>query len=182
MSTTEHSPITNHQVPRRALRWTIGSFAAVIVVSVTAGLVAALLGGSFTDLGSGAGGLYGIPSLLTTAIAVFVAMPVAVLIARQTNRSPGWLRLPIVIAVGAWIVAIGYFQVAHSFDPCVNGWWDASSRIGDQPLCERFGHELNWHTRFHLIAHAAPAAVLLAAYIGAIRRWATPAPNTSATN
>lgn len=154
----------------------------MIVVSVVGGLVAALFGGSFTDLGSGAGGLYGIPLLLTTAIAVFVAIPVAVLVARQANRSPGWFRLPIVVAAGAWIVAIGYLQVAHSFDPCVNGWWDAGSRIGGQPLCERFGPELNWHTRFHLIAHAAPAAVLLALYIWAVRRWATREPNTPAIN
>ena len=58
--------------------------------------------------------------------------------------------------------------------PCVNGWWDARSRIGDQLLCERFGSELNWHTRFHLLAHAAPASVLLGAYLWAIRRWGQP--------
>ena len=143
-------------------------------VSLIGGVAAALIGGSLTDLGSGAGGLFGIPSILTTLIALFVAIPAAVAISRQTRLSPGRLRAAIVIGSGAWIVAIGYFVVAHAVDPCVNGWWDAQSRIGDQPLCERFGQELNWHTRFHLLAHAAPAAVLLGAYLWAIRRWGQP--------
>ncbi len=175
MTAIDHTQATNRQDTSRALRWTVGSFTAVIGVSVVAGVAAALFGGSLTDLGSGAGGLYGIPSLLTTATA-FAAVPTAIVMARRADRSPGWLRIAIVVAAGAWIVAIGYFVVAHTFDPCVNGWWDANSRIGDQPLCERFGPELNWHTRFHLIAHAAPAAVLLGAYVWAIRRWATPTP------
>lgn len=155
------------------LRWTVRSLTVVIAVSLIGGIAAAALGGSFTELGSGAGGLYGIPSLLTTLIALFVAVPASVGIARQARRSPGWLRAAIIVGGGAWIVAIGYFVVAHALDPCVNGWWDARSRIGDQPLCERFGSELNWHTRFHLLAHAAPAAVLLVVYLWAIRRWAT---------
>ena len=93
MTTTEHTPITRHRIPGRAIRWTIGSLAVVVVVSVIAGVVAALFGGSLTDLGSGAGGLYGIPSLLTTAIALLVAMPVAVLTARRADRVAGRLRL-----------------------------------------------------------------------------------------
>lgn len=162
----------------RGVRWTITLFGVVIVVSLAAGLAAALFGGSLTDLGEGAGGLNGVPALLTTLIALLVAIPAAVLLAREARSSPGWLRTGVVVAVGAWIVAIGYFQVAHSVDPCANGWWDASSRIGDQPLCERFGSELNWHTRFHLFAHAAPAAALLTVYVWAVRRWATPAEPT----
>lgn len=156
----------------RSLRWTIASLTIVIAVSLAGGIAAAVAGGSLTDLGSGAGGLFGVPSILTTLIALLLAIPAAVAAAHRARHSPGWLRAGIVIAGGAWIVAIGYFLVAHAVDPCVNGWWDTRSRIGDQPLCERFGPELNWHTRFHLLAHAAPAAVLLAVYVGAIRRWA----------
>ncbi|MGK2948587.1 MAG: hypothetical protein ACSLFP_08425 [Acidimicrobiales bacterium] len=154
------------------LTWTTRSLVVVIVISVIAGVMAAALGGGFTDLGSGAGGLFGLPSILTTLIALFIALPVAVIAAFRAQQAPRW-RAPIVIAGGAWVVAIGYFQVAHSADPCVNGWWDLSSRIGNQPLCEQFGSELNWHTRFHLIAHAAPAGVLLVGYLWAINRWAT---------
>jgi uncharacterized membrane protein YhaH (DUF805 family) len=179
MTITDHRAVVASGRWSRGVRWTITLFAVVIVVSLLGGIAAALFGGSLTDLGRGAGGLYGVPSLLTTLIALFVAIPAAVLLARQAKGSPGWLRTSVVVAAGAWVVAIGYFQVAHSVDPCVNGWWDASSRIGDQPLCERFGTELNWHTRFHLVAHAAPAAVLLTVYVWAVRRWATPADPTA---
>ncbi len=157
----------------RGLRWVIRSLTVIIAVSLAGGIAAALAGGPLSDLGSGAGGLFGIPSLLTTLIALFVAIPTATVVARQARHSPGWLRAGVVVAAGAWIVAIGYFVIAHAVDPCVNGWWHARTRIGDQPLCERFGPELNVHTRFHLLAHAAPAAVLLAAYVWSIRRWVT---------
>ena len=159
----------------RVLRGTIWSFTVVIIIALFGGIAAAMIGGPFTDLGSGAGGLFGIPSILTTLIALLLAIPAAVLVARQTRGTGGWLRSALVVAGGAWVVAIGYFVVAHAVDPCVNGWWDASSRIGDQPLCERFGPKLNWHTRFHLLAHAAPAAALLAAYAWAVRHWVVPA-------
>ena len=69
MTAIDHTQATNRQDTSRALRWTVGSFTAVIGVSVVAGVAAALFGGSLTDLGSGAGGLYGIPALLTTATA-----------------------------------------------------------------------------------------------------------------
>jgi hypothetical protein len=157
-----------------SLRWTVRGFLVVISVSLVGGIAAALVGGSLTELGSGAGGLFGVPSLLTTMIAAFVAIPAAVTVARRTRHSSGWFRAAVVIASGAWVVAIGYFVVAHAVDPCVNGWWDARSRVGDQPLCERYGSELNWHPRFHLLAHAAPAAVLLGAYLWTVRRWARP--------
>lgn len=161
----------------RSLRWTIRSLVVIICVSVTAGAAAAIFGGELTKLGSGAGGLYGLPSMLTTLVALALATPAAIIIARQAPSSPGWLRAAVVISGGAWIVAIGYFVVAHAIDPCVNGWWDANSQIGQQPLCERFGTELNWHTRFHLLAHAAPAAVLLAGYVWALRHWGSPRSN-----
>jgi hypothetical protein len=51
----------------------------------------------------------------------------------------------------------------------------ADTEIGDQLPCERFGSELNWHTRFNLLAHAAPPAALLVVYVRTVRRWAAPA-------
>jgi hypothetical protein len=177
--TTTAPPTGPADGPRssRSLRWTIQSLGIIIAVSVAAGAAATIVGGRLTELGSGAGGLFGIPSMLTTLIALALATPAAISIARQSRKAPGWFRAALVISGGAWIVAIGYFVVAHAADPCVNGWWDADSQIGDQPLCERFGSELNWHTRFHLLAHAAPAAVLLAGYVWAIRRWGSPRTN-----
>lgn len=165
-------------VPRTG-RWTVKGLTVVIGVSVAAGLAAAAVGGPLTRLGSGFGGLFSVPAMLTAMIALGVAMPAALIAARQAGRLHRRLGDAAVIAGGAWVVAIGYSSVAHAVDPCLNGWWDAGSRIGDQPLCERFGDELNWHGRFHLLAHAAPAAVLLACYAWAVGRWASPDDETS---
>lgn len=142
-------------------------------VQCRAGIGAAALGGSLTDLGSGYGGLWGVPDLLLTFVALILGVAAAIKMNRALRPGVGRLRLAVLVLVGAWAVAIGYSSVAHVVDPCVNGWWDANSRIGTQPLCERFGPELNWHTRFHLLAHAAPAAILLVAYLWTIRRWGT---------
>lgn len=151
----------------RLLMWLLG---IVIVVSVVGGIAAALLGRGLTDLGDGAGGLFGVPSLLLTLVALVLGLPAAVIVARLVRPKDGWVGVAVLVGAGAWVVAIGYFVVAHALDPCVNGWWDGRSRIGSQPLCERFGSELNWHTRFHLLAHAAPAAALFAIYAWAVRR------------
>jgi hypothetical protein len=146
----------------------------VIVVSVVAGIGAAVLGGTLTDLGSGYGGLWGLPALLLTFVALVLGVVAVIRISRALGPEVRRFRLAVLVFAGVWVVATGYSTVAHLIDPCVNGWWDASSRIGSQPLCERFGSELNWHTRFHLLAHAAPAAILLVSYLWAIRRWGIP--------
>ncbi|MDX2379541.1 MAG: hypothetical protein QNM02_07265 [Acidimicrobiia bacterium] len=145
----------------------------VVVVAVVAGMVAATLGGSLTDLGSGYGGLWGLPALLLTLIALVLGVAAAIKIGLELSPESGRLRIVVLLVAGAWLVAMVYANVAHMVDPCANGWWDASSRVGSQPLCERFGSELNWHTRFHLLAHAGPAAILLVAYLWAIQRWGT---------
>lgn len=149
------------------MTWLLG---IIIVVSVAGGAAAALVGRGLTDLGSGAGGLFGLPSLLLTVIALVLGLPAAVIAARLVRPADGWIGVAVLVGVGAWVVAIGYFVIAHAVDPCVNGWWDGRSRIGSQPLCERFGSELNWHTRFHLLAHAAPAAALFVIYVWAVGR------------
>jgi hypothetical protein len=140
------------------------------VVSVVGGLAAALIGRGFTDLGDGAGGLFGVPSLLLTLVALVLGLPAAAIVARLVRPADGWIGVAVLVGAGAWVVAIGYFVVAHAVDPCVNGWWDGRSRLGSQPLRERFGRELNWHTRFHLLAHAASAAALFGIYVWAVRR------------
>jgi hypothetical protein len=154
----------------RTLRLLIWLFGLIIAVSVAGGLAAVLVGRGLTDLGEGAGGLFGFPSLLLTLLALALGLPAALIVARVVRPDDGWIGAAVLVGVGAWVVAIGYFVVAHAVDPCVNGWWDERSRIGSQPLCERFGAELNWHTRFHLLAHAAPAAALFGIYVWAVRR------------
>ena len=153
-----------------SLRWLMWLLAIVIGASLAGGVAAALVGRGLIDLGSGAGGLLGVPSLLLTLAALILGLPAAVSVARLVRPADGWIGKAVLVGLGAWVVAIGYFVVAHAVDPCFNGWWDGRSRIGSQPLCERFGPELNWHTRFHLLAHAAPAAALFAAYAWAVRR------------
>ena len=165
----------------RIVRWAIRITAGVIAVSFIAGVAAAALGGSFTQLGSGAGGLYAVPSLVLDLIAVFIGVPAGVIVARHLRPESRWLSAGVIVGGGLWVVAIGYFMIAHWLDPCANGWWGPESRVGSQPLCERFGNELNWHTRFHLLAHAIPATALVAGYIWAVRRWATPQPEQGAT-
>ena len=110
------------------------------------------------------------PALMLALVALVLGLPAAVAVARALRPVDGWIGVAVLIVVGAWVVAIGYVVVAHAVDPCANGWWDGRSRIGSQPLCERFGPELNWHTRFHLLAHAVPAAVLFAVYVWALER------------
>jgi hypothetical protein len=161
------------------VRWMILSLTVVIVLSVVAGVAATVVCGSHTRFGDGFGGLYGAPALLLTFIALMVGIPATIIVTKRLGPDDRRLRAGVVVLVGVWVIGVGYAQIAHSIDPCANGWWDARSRVGSQPLCERFGSELNWHTRFHLIAHALPASVLLAAYVWAVHRWGGPHVATS---
>lgn len=151
----------------------------VIVTALVAGGAAALIGGSFSSLGDGYGGLWGVPALVLPLIALVLGVVAAIKIARSLGRGSGRLRIVLLVVVGVWVVAIGYSEVAHLVDPCVHGWWDETSQVGSQPLCERFGSELNWNTRFHLLAHAVPAGVILALYLWTVQRWARPQNDNS---
>lgn len=131
------------------------------------GLTAALAGGPLAELGSGPGGLFGLPFLFLVLVVLGLGIPGAI----RSGIAPGPAGRRVgraaVLLMGPVAVALGFLAIAHALDPCVNGWWDTESRLGSIPLCERFGPELNVHTRFHLLAHAAPAAALVVLY-----RWA----------
>jgi len=146
----------------------------VVVTALVGGGAAAAFGGSLSRLGEGYGGLWGWPALVLSLLALALGISAAISIARSLGPEAGRLRIALLVVVGVWVVAIGYSEVAHVVDPCVRGWWDGQSRVGSQPLCERFGSELNWNTRFHLLAHAVPAAVLLGLYLWVLHRWARP--------
>jgi hypothetical protein len=128
-------------------------------VSLLVGIATAVVGGPLEPMGDGYGGLWGAPGILLTLCAV--AAPIVVW-RGQEPRS--WL------AVGLWplVVWLAYNFIAHGVDPCVIGLLDGASSVGAQPLCERFGTELNVHTRFHLLLHAGVAA--LAVFV-ARRLW-----------
>jgi len=67
--------------------------------------------------------------------------------------------------IGPLIISFGYILIAHTFDPCENGLWDMSSRIGETiALCERFGSGINIHTRFHYLWHILPTVPLVWLY------------------
>lgn len=154
----------------RVVRWVELALWGIIGSSAVAGLAAAAVGGSLTDLGSGFGGLYGIPALLLVLVALALGVPAGIAASRSIRMKPGWLRAGLLAGVGVFVVAFGFGQIAHWIDPCVRGWWGPDSHIGSQPLCERFGSELNWHTRFHLAAHALPAIPLVALYAWTVRQ------------
>ena len=124
------------------LRWLLRLLFVVIGVSVVAGIAAAAIGGSFANLGSGFGGLYGVPALLLTLLALGMGIPAGIVVARRLRSSQRWLLATGIVIGGVFVVVIGYAQVAHTLDPCANGWWGPGSMIGSQPLCERFGSEL----------------------------------------
>ncbi len=158
----------------RLVRWLVRALFVITGVSAVAGIAAAAIGGPFADLGSGFGGLWGVPALLLVLLALGVGIPAGVKVARRLRSDRRWLLAALIVVGGVFVVAFGYVQVAHSTDPCANGWLDLRSRIGSQPLCERFGSEVSWHTRFHLAAHALPGFGLLAAYAWGVNRWVVP--------
>lgn len=149
------------------LRWllVVGLLAANLLL-LAMGLLAAGVGGGLTDWGSGAGGLGGWTDGLMTIFSVAVGFAAGVATFKEGRSIP----VALTVMVTGLLIGVGYLIVAHLVDPCVNGWWDANSQIGSQPLCERFGSELNSHTRFHLLLHAIVG--VLSAWVAAlIYRW-----------
>lgn len=135
-----------------------------IVLSAVAGLIAALIGGQVTEWGSGMGGGYAIPPLANT-LALLLTLPALILGIMLLIRKREGAVGRIWVFVGTFLIGFGYILIAHSFDPCIRGVWTSHSRLGDDiRLCERFGNELNIHTRFHLIWHAVPTIPLLLIY------------------
>lgn len=161
--------------------WTIRIMALVIGLSLIGGIAVALIGGSLTELGKGYGGGYGYPDTLLN-IPFLLTIPIAIVLVRRLRPGNAWLRTTLLVTGGIWVVVIGYGLVGHLLDPCNNGWWDINSQVGGGPhqhknadvghLCEGVGSAISIHTRFHLLSHAGPAAILFWLYLLALRRWA----------
>ena len=133
------------------LRWVlVVGLLAANVVFFSMGLLAAVVGGRLTSWGNGAGGLNGWADLSQTIFSLTVGLAATIATFRDTRRIPIALA---VLATGL-LIGFGYLTGGHLVDPCDRGWWGPDSRIGSQPLCERFGAGLSINTRFHLLLHA----------------------------
>ncbi len=133
-------------------------------LSLFLGLLAAVVGGPLTALGNGIGGANGIPDLVFL-IAVLLGLPGLIRgitgIIKKEYHQVKW----VFVFAGPLFISTGYILIAHALDPCLNGLWDLSSRIGNTiPLCERFGPEINIHTRFHYLWHVLPTLPLVWLY------------------
>jgi hypothetical protein len=160
------------QVARLALRVII----ADMIVSVAMGLLVAVAWGVrpdntfLNDLGSGPGGGRGIPAVVFM-LAWFMGFPSLVRGLRDLTQGRWPEARRLLAFVGPLVVFVGFTYVAHGLDPC-GGLLDEGSRLGDQPLCQRYGDSLEVHTRFHLLYHAlVPTVFLVALYRLALGRW-----------
>ncbi len=142
------------------------------------GVLAALFGGALTQVGQGPGGGWGVPGLVFGA-AVVLGLP-----SLAVGLQGVWKRDARRGVRGAFFlttlaISVAFIVVAHALDPCTLGAWTLGDRWGTQSVCERFGQEVNIHTRFHLLWHAAPVLLLLALcqplYLR-IRRWVGSTP------
>lgn len=89
------------ELPRtvRLLTTTVG---VVIAVSFVAGIGAAVLGRSLTDLGKGYGGLWGWPATLLTLLALILGVAATYKIARKLGPEEHRLRTAVLVLVGVW--------------------------------------------------------------------------------
>jgi len=130
------------------LRWLLvmGILAANLVL-VAMGLAAGIVGGELTKWGSGAGGLDGWADLSQTLFSLVVGGAAAV----ATYRERRSLLVAVAVFFTGLLIGVGYLVAAHIADPCVRGWWDSVTAIGDTSLCDSHGEIAQ---RFHLLLHA----------------------------
>lgn len=149
-----------------AIRFTLITATLIVAASTLLGLAAAILGGALVPLGSGPGGLNGLPRI-GLLVLVIIGVGGAVLVLASARRDVVHAALSV---VGPILVLVAFVQIAHAVDPCSTGMWGATSRIGDAALCEPFGGELNVDTRFHLLLHGLAGIPAVAVYWLAFRR------------
>ncbi len=140
------------------------------------GVLATLLGGQWTQLGEGPGGGWGVPALVFN-IVILLGIPSlgvsfrGILIKDSRRLARG------IYFFAPMVISFAYIAIAHSIDPCALEIWRLTDRWEEQNLCERFGREINIHTRFHLFLHSAPIVIILLAYqllFRRIYRWINP--------
>lgn len=161
------------------LRWllVVGLLCAN-AVWLSMGVIAAAFGGSFTDWGSGAGGLGGWPDLSQTIFSLLVGLAAAITTFRAGRR----IRVAVIVFATGLLIGTVYLVGAHLADPCDRGWWDFDTKVGGARLCSSQGEIAQ---RFHLLLHGI-AGVLAAAVAATLFRrthliswWRKQTPETS---
>jgi hypothetical protein len=131
------------------------------------GLLAALVGGSLEGLGSGAGGLAGVPTFLLLVVAA-VCLVAGVALAVRGGRSA--LGQAALLALGPLLVFAVTFQGAHVIDPCNLGVLDLGDKYDGTRVCWPADGGLYVNERFHLLHHGVVGTVAAGALVLATRR------------
>lgn len=132
-------------------------------VFLVLGILAAALGGWWSQFGSGLGGGWGLTALIFE-FPVLLSIPSFIIGIQGLFTKDAQKMLLLIFFIGPLFISFAFILIAHSIDPCTLSIWTLADRWGTQPLCERFGSDINIHTRFHLIWHVAPIFVLLVPY------------------
>lgn len=142
------------------MRWilVVGLLATTIVMFVL-GSIAAAVGGDLEDWGDGAGGLGGWPDLFMTFFSFLVGLAAAI----ATFRERRSVLLSVAVFATGLLISTGYLVLAHLADPCVRGWWDSDTSVGDAGMCSPIDEIAS---RFHLLLHGSFG--MLAAGVAAV--------------
>ncbi len=119
------------------LAWTLVLFAM--------GSLAAVVGGGLSDWGKGAGGLGGWADLSITLFSLGVGSAAGI----ATFRERRSIAASVAVFATGFLVGVGFLEGGHLLDPCVRGWWDFGTKVGDARLCLD-----DIAVRFHLLLHA----------------------------
>lgn len=158
-----------HSWADRLGEWSFRLIVMSLSIWLILGLLAAIFGGPLTNLGSGFGGVWGVPGLVFL-FATLLALPSFLIgFADLFQKQAGAIKRMLVYGFSL-LIAFGYVFIAHGLDPCFLGIWHVFSKLGSIRLCEQFGGELNIHTRFHLLWHVLPTLPLVGIYWFAYKR------------
>jgi hypothetical protein len=127
------------------------------------GVLAAVLGGGWAQWGAGLGGGWGLPALIFE-LPVLLGIPSLIIGVQGFFRKNRRKMVYLIFFFAPLFISFAFIIVAHALDPCALKIWTLNDHWGTQKLCERFGNDINIHTRFHLLLHVMPIFILLMAY------------------
>jgi hypothetical protein len=167
---TEHEPHitevgeTQKSTTAAKLRWllVVGLLAASLV-SFAMGSLAVVIGRGLNDWGKGAGGLGGSVNEFMTYFSYVVGLAAAI----ATFKERHTILVPTAVFATGLIISTGFLDLAHLADPCVRGWWDFSTNVGDTRMCSASGEIAD---RFHLVIHGTFGVLAAGAATAIYRR------------